>query len=135
MSKVVIMIKPRLRKQCPKCELTKPLSDFKGSTGKEMTKCRKCYSYCEHNKRKYYCIDCGGSSMCEHNRRKDYCVDCCGSSICEHNRRKDRCINCGEHNKREYRCIDCGELNRREGRCKLCLDNPVIIRSINSNSN
>jgi group I intron endonuclease len=49
---------------------------------------------CIHNKRKEYCIDCGGGSICIHNKRKNECIPCEGSQICEHNKRKSACKDC-----------------------------------------
>ena len=49
---------------------------------------------CKHNKKKYVCKICHGSSICEHDRQKSRCRDCHGSSICEHDIRKDRCKVC-----------------------------------------
>ena len=50
---------------------------------------------CEHNKRKTYCKECGGSSYCEHGKLKQNCKECGGSGICEHNKRKTYCKECG----------------------------------------
>ena len=37
---------------------------------------------CPHNRERYRCKDCGGSSICPHNRVKSQCKDCGGSQIC-----------------------------------------------------
>ena len=49
---------------------------------------------CVHNKRKYLCIDCGGSQICQHKKRKYCCIDCDGSQICQHKKRKYCCKLC-----------------------------------------
>ena len=49
---------------------------------------------CIHNKRKYFCVDCGGPQICEHKNIKYRCVDCGGSQICEHKKRKYNCKMC-----------------------------------------
>ena len=87
-------------------------------------------TYCEHNRRKARCKDCGGKYICEHNRIKSTCKDCGGKYICEHNRIKSRCKDCGgisicEHNKIKYNCKDCGckyicEHNKNKYNCKEC---------------
>lgn len=68
---------------------------------------------CLHNRRKYYCKDCGGSAFCQHNRLKCICKECKGGSICKHNKRKSRCKDCGgseicEHNRQKIKCKECG---------------------------
>ncbi len=87
---------------------------------------------CEHNIRKEYCIDCGGSALCnEHGKRKSRCRDCGGSSLCqEHGREKSQCVLCGgnqicEHNIRKIYCIPCAgsgicEHQKRKYQCKDC---------------
>jgi hypothetical protein len=86
--------------------------------------------YCEHNRSKYYCKDCGGNGICEHNKRKSKCKVCGGSEYCVHNKQKSYCKDCGgsqicEHNKIKSRCKDCGgngicEHNKRKAYCKDC---------------
>jgi len=91
------------------------------------------HKLCEHNIRKEYCKDCGGSALCEHDKRKSRCRQCKGSDFCkEHNRLKSVCVPCGgasmcehairkifcnicdgsglckEHGKRKYQCKECG---------------------------
>jgi hypothetical protein len=94
--------------------------------------CKECggSSLCEHNRRKSTCKECGGSSLCEHNRMKSTCKECGGSGICEHNRMKSTCKECGgsgicEHNRSKYTCKECGgsslcEHNRQKSTCKEC---------------
>ena len=65
---------------------------------------------CPHNRVKYICKECGGSSICPHNRRKTRCYECGGGSICHHNRRKSRCKEClanknNKYTKEEYEII------------------------------
>lgn len=67
---------------------------------------------CEHGKRKYRCIECGGSGLCIHKKEKSRCFDCGGKSICEHKRIKSRCRDCGGsqvciHGREKCRCIYC----------------------------
>ena len=33
--------------------------------------------------------------ICEHDRRKEYCKECGGSQICEHDKIKSQCKDCG----------------------------------------
>jgi hypothetical protein len=72
------------------------------------------YSYnCEHNKRKYDCRECNGSSFCEHNKRKYNCRECDGSAFCKHNKYKQTCFDCGgsqtcNHGKQKQSCRECG---------------------------
>ena len=78
--------------------------------------------YCEHNKRKDHCIQCGGSAVCKHNRYKATCVACKGSRICKHNKRKERCTICGgisicEHGTYKERCVPCNGSQICEHKC------------------
>ncbi len=89
---------------------------------------------CPHNKKKYYCKECGGSGICPHNKQKHTCVDCKGSQICEHNKNKRYCKECGgaeicEHNKFKKQCKECKgnckgtkicEHNKFKKQCKEC---------------
>jgi hypothetical protein len=55
-------------------------------------------SFCEHQRRRSQCKDCGGGSICEHQRQKSQCKDCGGGSICENQRQKSQCRRClGPH--------------------------------------
>jgi hypothetical protein len=86
--------------------------------------------YCEHNRVKSRCKECGGNELCKHNRRKSHCKDCGGKSICEHNKIRSRCKECGgksicEHNRRKEHCRECDgssfcEHNNYKSRCKEC---------------
>ena len=69
--------------------------------------------FCEHDKIRATCKDCGGSAICEHDKRRATCKDCRGSAICEHDKRRATCKDCGgsaifEHDKRRATCKDCG---------------------------
>lgn len=85
---------------------------------------------CEHDRERYTCKDCGGSSICEHNRRRSACKDCGGGSICGHGRQRSACKDCGgvsicEHDRHRSSCKDCSgsgicEHNRRRSQCKDC---------------
>ncbi|KAI9342917.1 hypothetical protein BDR26DRAFT_262622 [Obelidium mucronatum] len=91
------------------------------------TKKRK---FCEHNRQRYYCVDCKGGGICEHNKRRSKCVDCDGSGICEHKKERYYCVDCKgggicEHNKRRFDCVDCDgsgicEHNKRRFDCVDC---------------
>lgn len=56
-------------------------------TGEAYKSCKRCREYanmrykCSHNKSKYKCIDCDGSSMCLHGKEKCKCKMCCDSPI------------------------------------------------------
>ena len=50
--------------------------------------------WCEHNRQRSRCKECGGSQICEHNRRRSQCKECGGGSICEHNRVRSKCKDC-----------------------------------------
>ena len=86
--------------------------------------------YCEHKKRSENCKDCDGSNICRHNKHKNVCKDCKGSSICEHNKRFTVCKLCNGgsfciHNKYRHRCVDCGGgsicvHNRERTTCRDC---------------
>jgi hypothetical protein len=85
---------------------------------------------CEHNRQKYYCIECGGAGICEHKKQKQHCRECSVNGFCEHDRIKTQCKECKggsicEHNKIRTRCIDCNgtgicEHNRKKEYCKEC---------------
>jgi hypothetical protein len=87
-------------------------------------------SFCEHNRERRLCKQCGGSGICEHNRSRSSCKQCGGSSVCEHNRQRSTCKPCGgasicEHNRIRRLCKQCGgsgicEHNRRRSSCKPC---------------
>ena len=72
------------------------------------------YNYkCIHNRYKYRCRDCDGSSLCSHYRYKYQCRDCDGANICSHDRFKYQCIDCGgasicSHGKQRASCKNCG---------------------------
>ena len=78
------------RKKCTRCKVNLPLSAFKQKRcGNYKSYCEVCCkkrreyirkNKCAHNRIKYYCKDCGGSSVCKHNRRKSQCKDCGGGS-------------------------------------------------------
>ena len=49
---------------------------------------------CKHNRRKYECVECGGSQICLHKKQKSQCKKCKGSQICAHNKFKSNCKTC-----------------------------------------
>jgi len=109
--------------KCLKCRCYRSEASFYNEKGRRLKTCQTCRDRdrvirerrkCEHDKQKYQCIDCKGSSFCEHDRRKNICKDCGGTSICEHDREKNRCKDCGgasicEHNKIRIRCKICSD--------------------------
>lgn len=86
--------------------------------------------HCEHGRRRYYCVDCGGKGICIHKRRKGRCKDCKGSDRCVHDRDRYDCKLCGSkafchHGRRKYVCVGCGGKGicihkRRKSICKDC---------------
>ena len=88
------------------------------------------YLFCEHNRQKHRCKECGGVGICKHNRQKSKCKECGGSQMCQHNRRRTTCKECGggsicTHGRKRSRCKECGggsicEHNIQNDRCKLC---------------
>ena len=67
---------------------------------------------CEHGKRKYLCIDCGGSGLCIHNKNLYFCLPCGGKNFCSHGKAKSRCVECNGkelcfHEKRKVLCREC----------------------------
>ena len=91
---------------------------------------------CEHNRQRYYCMECRGAGSCPHKNRKDACQECAGVGTegtwwCEHNRRQYYCRECGgagscphKNNKRD--CQECMAWtltcrhNRVRTGCKEC---------------
>ena len=66
-------------------EILKTICILCGDTKKcNHEKIQPIYNYnCEHNKRKYNCRECNGSSFCIHNIFKVYCKSCGGSKLCK----------------------------------------------------
>ena len=67
---------------------------------------------CPHGKTKSNCKDCSPDYYCKHNRHKYTCVECAGSAICEHGRRRRDCVQCQgtgicQHNRHKNTCVDC----------------------------
>jgi hypothetical protein len=67
---------------------------------------------CEHGKRKYLCVDCGGKGLCIHGKNRYFCLPCGGKNFCEHKITKTRCIDCNgkemcKHGKRKVLCKEC----------------------------
>ena len=52
--------------------------------------------FCEHEKYKYQCRECGGTQICQHNKRKPCCRECKGSQICPHKKIKRACKKCSD---------------------------------------
>lgn len=95
--------------------------------------CRECggSQICQHDKIKRNCRDCGGSSFCEHRKQRYYCKDCGGGGFCPHGNRKSRCLECGKgseiccHKRVKTTCKDCGgsqicQHNKSKRFCNLC---------------
>ena len=49
---------------------------------------------CPHNRRRYYCKDCGGSQICKHGLQRSKCKPCGGSQICQYNTQLAHCKSC-----------------------------------------
>jgi hypothetical protein len=104
---------------CSRCRCKNTIDHFKinrhGNPLKTCITCaerRKAANQCEHGRRKYSCVDCGGSQICEHSRRRVDCKECNGGSICEHGLNRGNCAPCGGANICEH--------NKRRGRCSIC---------------
>ena len=105
---------------------------IKCSHNKEKFRCKECCgsSICQHNKEKYICVECKGNGICQHNKQKRQCKECKGINICIHNINKSYCKICKgssicEHNKQKCRCKICNpnclcEHNILKGGCKIC---------------
>jgi len=89
--------------------------------------------FCQHNRERCKCKECGGGSICQHNRERSKCKECGGGSICQHNRQRTKCKECRggcicEHDKVRSRCIECGggsicEHDKSKEFCILCNPN------------
>lgn len=96
--------------------------------------------YCNHNKRKNRCKQCGGSQICEHDKEKSRCVQCNGASICEHKIRRENCFKCKGsatciHNKIKNVCFSCNGNSicihkKRKSQCKDCNGSSICIHKI-----
>lgn len=125
--------------KCPKCKTYRYEKNFLNDKNRRLKTCQSCRQIstksrnknkCEHNRRRSYCIECGGSQICEHNRQRNSCKDCGGNQICKHNRQQSQCKDCGGgsicvHNRRRSYCKDCGgnsicEHKRERDKCKEC---------------
>ena len=125
--------------KCLKCRCYRSEASFYNEKGRRLKTCQTCRDRdrvirerrkCEHDKQKYQCIDCKGSSFCEHDRRRNICKDCGGTSICIHDRQRSKCRDCGgtsicEHDRQRNVCKDCEgssfcEHDRRKNICKDC---------------
>ena len=93
-----------IKKECSNCKINYKLADYR-KEDKLLNCCLKCRisvenyrnkTKCIHDKQKYQCKDCNGSSICIHNKRKSQCKDCNGSGICIHNKYKSYCKLCGD---------------------------------------
>ena len=106
-----------------KCEQGKSEGDCKicGIGGKfcehqrQKSRCKECggSAYCEHGKLRYYCVDCNGLGICKHKKQKAKCKECDGSAYCEHDRLGYYCVECRgggtcEHKKLKAYCKQCG---------------------------
>ena len=123
--------------------------------------CKRNKYFCIHNRSKYTCNECGGSSLCIHNRRKNHCKDCVvgvvetsnlgkkrkhdqscsgGSGVCQHGRIKSQCKDCGgsgvcHHGRRKRQCKKFNYFKT----CHLCISKHALqkeqIISYNRNKN
>eukprot|EP00605_Chrysophyceae_sp_TOSAG23-4_P002650 GSChrysophyteH1.ASY1.ANO1.2926.1 assembled CDS len=103
----------RLCLQCnPPSQVAKPLLCV--AHGLVKAECKGCSAGpCEHGRRKYRCVKCGGSGICEHSRVRSRCKVCGESQVCSHGREKKKCEDCGGetlcvHEKVKSQCTDCG---------------------------
>jgi len=94
----------KIGKKCSQCKKNYKLVDYRNGD-KILKTCIKCRNSkiksrdkcrCIHDRIKYYCKDCNGSSFCQHNKRKSTCKDCNGSEICQHNIRRAECKICND---------------------------------------
>ena len=86
--------------------------------------------YCEHDKMKSNCSDCGGSRICPCGKRKSSCSIHGGSAICEHGIHKQGCLICEGTN--TIKCIH----DVRKVNCKKCANEPkkILIKRMISHS-
>lgn len=85
---------------------------------------------CIHDRVKYCCRICKGSSICYHGNLKYNCRDCGTFKACLHGTPPHRCKKCGgssvcEHKKLKYYCRQCKGTgicihDIRKSRCRLC---------------
>ena len=104
-------------------------------------KCEDCSKlYCEHDRHKGKCKDCGGPAICKHKKFKRACKDCSGTDLCVHQKLKHDCIDCKgkgvcDHGKLKRRCKECKgssccEHGRHKYRCKECAKKGVECKGI-----
>lgn len=94
--------------------------------------CKECggTTFCKHNKQKFNCKECNPESLCIHKKQKASCKECGGSSVCIHDKQKAFCKECDGsalciHDKQKSQCKDCNESERCEHNkirltCKEC---------------
>ena len=71
-------------------------------------------SFCQHQRQRSRCKECGGADICQHQRIRSTCKECGGSGICPHQRRRSTCKECGgasicQHQRIRSRCKECRE--------------------------
>ena len=74
--------------------------------------------FCNHNRQRSRCPECGGRFLCPHNLQRSQCKECGGRGICSHNRRRSVCHECGggsicAHSRERYRCPVCKTQTRK----------------------
>ena len=125
--------------KCNRCKCYSIPSEFLNEKGRKLKTCKRCRDRakagrerykCSHERQKYTCKECKGSSICTHGRMKPDCKECKGSSICTHGRRERRCKDCKgsgicTHGRQKHRCKDCGGSHicshgRQKSQCKVC---------------
>ena len=101
---------------------------------RQKSKCKECggSSICPHGREKSICVECGGSSICPHARIRNICKDCKGSRICPHERRRSQCKHCKgsgicPHERLRSRCRECNGSSicshgKRKECCVECAD-------------
>ena len=92
----------QLTKQCIKCLVIgkKSKEKHKCSHGKQRSDCKDPIcgggggAYCQHQKIRSSCKDCGGDGRCEHQRIRSKCRDCGGGAYCQHEKIRYTCKEC-----------------------------------------
>ena len=74
------------------------------------------YNYkCTHNRCKYQCNLCNGTTMCKHQKQKYQCKLCRGRGICIHDRQKHQCKQCGDEiDKTIKTIINCSRISDKK---------------------
>ena len=121
------------------CKMCKYKSRYNCIHNKQKYSCRECggSSICIHGNRKTKCRECGGGSICIHEKQKSQCRECGGSSICIHEKQKSQCRECRGsniciHSKHKSTCRECGGSqicihNKHKSTCRECRGSRICI--------